>query len=60
MNDPDPGKSFSELYDVDTLEPGGEWLEAYHSVSAALTNMGLDIDGAWRRVLRARESVQHR
>ncbi len=59
LTDPNPGKSFPELYDTDTLEPGEEWLAAYHSVSDALTAMGLDIDRAWRRVLRDRESVRH-
>jgi methylamine--corrinoid protein Co-methyltransferase len=55
LDDPDPGKSFPDLYDVDSLEPGEEWLEAYFLVSEALTEMGLDIHGAWKRVLRERD-----
>ena len=55
LNDPNPGKSFPELYDADTVEPGAQWLEHYHSVGEALTDMGLDFDGAWRRVLRERD-----
>jgi methylamine--corrinoid protein Co-methyltransferase len=54
LDDPNPGKSFPELYDVDTLEPAEEWLGHYFSVSEALTTMGLDIGGAWKRVLRDR------
>ena len=57
LGDPNPGKSFPELYNTDTLEPGEEWLAAYHKVGEALTEMGLDIDGAWRRVLRERDSA---
>ncbi len=55
LDDPDPGKSFPQLYDVATLKPNGEWLDQYESVCEALTGMGLDIDGAWRRVLRDRD-----
>lgn len=54
LDDPNPGKSFPELYDVDTLEPAEEWLGHYFSVSEALTTMGLDIGGAWKGVLRDR------
>jgi methylamine--corrinoid protein Co-methyltransferase len=55
LDDPDPGKSFPDLYNTDTLEPGEEWLEAYFLVSDALTEMGLDIHGSWKRVLRERD-----
>lgn len=57
LDEPNPGKSFPELYDVAILEPGQEWLAHYRAVSEALTEMGLDIDGAWKRVLRDRDSA---
>ena len=55
LDNPNPGKAFPELYDTDTLEPGNEWLDHYHQVGQELTQMGLDIHGAWRRVLRDRD-----
>jgi methylamine--corrinoid protein Co-methyltransferase len=58
LDEPNPGKSFPELYDVDTLEPNDEWLRHYASVSEALTTMGLDIGGAWKRVLSDRGQSQ--
>jgi methylamine--corrinoid protein Co-methyltransferase len=51
LDAPDPGKSFPELYDTDTLEPSGEWLEHFETVGEALTDLGLDFFGAWKRVL---------
>jgi methylamine--corrinoid protein Co-methyltransferase len=47
---PNPGKSFPELYNTETLEPGQEWLDVYHQGCHELTQMGLDIDGGWRKV----------
>ena len=47
---PPPGKPFAELYDVETLEPNEPWLDLYHRVCRALTAMGLDMDGGWRKV----------
>ncbi|OGO30295.1 MAG: hypothetical protein A2136_02575 [Chloroflexi bacterium RBG_16_54_11] len=47
---PQPGKPFAELYNLDTLEPGLEWLDIYHQVCHALTQMGLDMDAGWRKV----------
>ena len=47
---PNPGKSFPELYNTETLEPGQEWLEIYDKVCQELTQMGLNIDGGWRKV----------
>jgi methylamine--corrinoid protein Co-methyltransferase len=50
LANPKPGKAFPELYNTDTLEPGQEWLDIYHEVCHELTQMGLNIDGGWRKV----------
>jgi methylamine--corrinoid protein Co-methyltransferase len=50
LADPKRGQSFAELYNTDTLEPGQEWLDIYHKVSYELTQMGLNMDGGWRKV----------
>ena len=50
LGDPNPGRSFAELYNLDTLEPKAEWLDVYHQVSAAIAALGLDLHGAWRKV----------
>ena len=52
LADPDRGKPFPELYDIDRVEPNDFWLEQYEKVSTELTAMGLDMDGGWRRALR--------
>ncbi len=51
---PPEGRPFAELYDVDTLEPTSEWADIYGQVSAALAQMGLDMDGGWRKARYAR------
>ena len=56
LDEPNLGKSFPDLYDEDTLEPGDEWLDHFNSVGDALTEMGLDFNGAWKRVKRERDS----
>jgi methylamine--corrinoid protein Co-methyltransferase len=50
LPDPKPGQAFPELYNTDTLEPGAEWLDVYHQVCQELTQIGLNIDGGWRKV----------
>jgi methylamine--corrinoid protein Co-methyltransferase len=50
FDDPNRGKEFPELYDVDTVEPKAEWLDTYHEVYEAVKNIGLDLDGGWRKV----------
>jgi methylamine--corrinoid protein Co-methyltransferase len=50
LANPNPGKSFPELYNTENLEPGQEWLDVYHQVCFELTQMGLNIDGGWRKV----------
>jgi hypothetical protein len=49
---PPSGKPFSELYNVDTLEPNEEWLDIYHRVSDDILHMGLDVKNAWKNILR--------
>jgi len=50
LANPNLGKSFPELYNTDTLEPGQEWLDIYHQVCHELTYVGLNITGGWRKV----------
>ncbi len=47
---PKRGYPFPEVYDVETLEPTGRWLEPYESVRSAIIDMGLDLENGWRRV----------
>jgi methylamine--corrinoid protein Co-methyltransferase len=49
---PPAGKPFADLYNVDTLEPGEEWLDIYHRVSDDIVHMGLDVKNAWKHILR--------
>jgi len=37
---PDPGKPFSEAYDIKTLKPTDEWLEIYEKVKAEAVSLG--------------------
>lgn len=50
FDDPKRGKPFPEVYDEETVEPKQEWLESYHRVRNAVIEMGLDLDGGWRKV----------
>jgi methylamine--corrinoid protein Co-methyltransferase len=45
---PPSGKSFSNLYKLDPLEPTEEWLDIYNKVSDAIVNTGLDIRNKWK------------
>jgi methylamine--corrinoid protein Co-methyltransferase len=38
-----PGKSFEEVYDLDTLKPKSEWMRVYEEVKGELREMGLAI-----------------
>lgn len=51
LADPDRGRPFPELYDVDLIEPNEVWLDAYGRVTEEITAMGLDMAGGWRRAL---------
>jgi methylamine--corrinoid protein Co-methyltransferase len=48
--DPDPGKPFAEIYNLDTVEPTAEWLDVYGRVRNAVCDLGLDLDKGWREV----------
>jgi len=48
---PKAGKPFSELVNLETLEPKEEWLDVYRRVQAALQRMNLDLDRGWERVV---------
>jgi methylamine---corrinoid protein Co-methyltransferase len=50
LDHPVPGKPFPDLYNTDTIEPGQEWLEVYHQVRQKLIDLGLDMDGGWKKV----------
>jgi hypothetical protein len=51
LADPNRGKPFRELYDVELVEPNESWLNQYEEVSAEITTMGLDMDRGWKRAL---------
>lgn len=51
LADPDRGRPFPELYDVDQLEPTEEWLGMYRTVSDEIGALGLDMDQGWRSAL---------
>jgi methylamine--corrinoid protein Co-methyltransferase len=50
LEHPNPGKPFPDLYNTDTVEPGQEWLDIYHQVRQTLIELGLDMDGGWKKV----------
>ena len=54
---PDLGKPFPQLYDLDSLEPTQEWLEPYLKVKGELSNMGLDMENGWKAALKRRNNV---
>jgi methylamine--corrinoid protein Co-methyltransferase len=47
--DPPPGKPFSEIYNLDPLEPTEEWLEIYNRVLDAIGTLGLDVRNGWQK-----------
>ena len=51
LADPDRGRAFPELYDVERLEPTEEWLDMYGTVTEEITALGLDLDGGWKHAL---------
>jgi len=52
--EPDLGKPFNELVDLDTLEYSQEWLDPYTKVKEELQTMGLDMEGGWKKALMLR------
>jgi len=51
LANPDRGRTFPDLYDVDTVEPGQEWLGMVQQVTDEIGSMGLDVENAWKAVL---------
>ena len=49
---PPAGKSFSQLYKLDPLEPTEEWLDLYNQVSDAIVGIGIDIRNGWKKAQR--------
>jgi methylamine---corrinoid protein Co-methyltransferase len=49
---PPPGKSFSHIYKLDSLEPTEEWLDIYNRVCDAIVDTGLDIRNGWKKARR--------
>jgi hypothetical protein len=43
LENPEPGKPFPEVYDVDRLVPNEEWLGIYHKVREDLYKLGLKL-----------------
>ena len=48
-DEPLKGKPFSEIYDLDAVEPTEEWLEHYHRVKDGVAAIGLDVHNGWRK-----------
>jgi methylamine--corrinoid protein Co-methyltransferase len=47
---PKPGAPFSQLYDLETLEPIPAWLDVYNTAREELMGFGMPIDEGWREV----------
>lgn len=54
---PNIGKPFPDLYNLDTLEPNQEWLNLYLGVKEDLEGMGLDLTHGWKKALRLRTRI---
>ena len=52
--EPDLGKPFPELVDLETLEYNQAWLDLYEKVKDELEGLGLDIRNGWKRALISR------
>lgn len=52
--EPDLGKPFPEVVDLDTLEYTQEWLDPYKKVKGELEGRGLDVRNGWKRALKLR------
>jgi methylamine--corrinoid protein Co-methyltransferase len=48
LANPNRGRPFSEVYDVDTVQPKQEWLDIYYSVKEDLGRLGLSLKHAPR------------
>ncbi|MBK5108516.1 MAG: monomethylamine:corrinoid methyltransferase, partial [Anaerolineales bacterium] len=54
LAEPNLGKPFPELYNLETLEPNQEWLDIYDGVKLELSTMGLDMDHGWKAAIQRR------
>lgn len=50
FDDPKRGYPFPDVYDEETVEPKEEWLDIYHQVRDTIIDLGLDLDGGWKKV----------
>lgn len=50
LGDPNLGKPFPKLYNLETLQPEEEWLAIYAGVRDRLKSIGLDLDNGWKRI----------
>jgi len=50
LTNPNRGKPFPEVYDVETVQPKPEWLEMYYAVKEDLAGLGLVFKNAPRPV----------
>ena len=57
LAEPNLGKPFPELYDLETLEPTREWQDIYHHVRLELSTMGLDMENGWKEALKRRSTA---
>lgn len=57
LAEPNLGKPFPELYDLETLEPTREWQDIYDHARLELSTMGLDMDNGWKEALKRRSTA---
>ena len=59
LGEPNLGRPFPEVYDLESLEPLQAWLDPYEQVRAELITMGLDLEQGWRQARYDRHYDQH-
>lgn len=58
LANPNPGKPFPELYDLEQLEPTSEWTGLYEAVKEDLLSLGLDLETGWKKAFAYRENEE--
>ena len=48
LSNPNRGRPFNEVYDVETIQPTAEWLDMYYTVKEDLSKLGLKFEYAPR------------
>jgi hypothetical protein len=48
ITNPNRGKTFAEVYNIETIQPNSEWLDMYYEVKEDLTALGLVFENAPR------------